>query len=229
MLSLSSLRPMRYRPNDVLVVIPAFNEELSVGRVVREVHEKVPGATCLVVNDGSRDDTAESARTAGAAVLSLPFNLGVGGAMRAGFAYALKHHYSVVIQVDADGQHNPEGIPALLERLENADVVLGSVLSKTCGVRLTDTTSGFRASGPRAVALFAEHYPAEYLGDTIESLVIAARSGLVIDQVPVAMRARTTGQPSQNPGRAAVYLARAVVALSFALVRPAVPARKAAA
>ena len=252
MLSLSSLRPMRYRPNDVLVVIPAFNEELSVGRVVREVHEKVPGATCLVVNDGSRDDTAESARTAGAAVLSLPFNLGVGGAMRAGFAYALKHHYSVVIQVDADGQHNPEGIPALLERLENADVVLGarfagageytvrgprrwamvvlgSVLSKTCGVRLTDTTSGFRASGPRAVALFAEHYPAEYLGDTIESLVIAARSGLVIDQIPVAMRARTTGQPSQNPGRAAVYLARAVVALSFALVRPAVPARKAAA
>jgi hypothetical protein len=88
--------------------------------------------------------------------------------------------------------------------------------------KLTDTTSGFKMSGPRAVRLFAEHYPAEYLGDTIESLVIAARAKIVIVQVPVAMRARAGGRPSHNPVKAAAYLARAVLALLFAIMRPPV-------
>jgi glycosyltransferase involved in cell wall biosynthesis len=226
-----------------LVVMPAFNEEESVGDIVREVREKAPGVTVLVVDDGSVDGTTRIARSAGAKVATLPFNLGVGGAMRVGFRYALENGFDNVIQIDADGQHDPAGVGLLLEGLESADLVLGArfagegdytvrgprqwamsvlaaVLSRTSRTKLTDTTSGFRASGPRAVSLFAEHYPAEYLGDTIEALVIASRSGLVIRQVPVAMRTRAGGVPSHNPLRAAIYLGRVVLALVFAFIRP---------
>jgi glycosyltransferase involved in cell wall biosynthesis len=228
-----------------LVVMPAFNEEESVRAVVLEVFEKLPGIVCLVVDDGSTDATSREARSAGALVAQLPFNLGVGGAMRVGFRYALENGFDNVVQVDADGQHDPAGVMALLARLETADLVLGArfagegdysvrgprrwamlllsqFLSRTAHTKLTDTTSGFRLSGPRAVRLFAEHYPAEYLGDTIESLVIAARANCVIAQVPVSMRMRSGGRPSHHPVKAAVYLARAVLALSFALLRPPV-------
>ncbi|TXN28233.1 glycosyltransferase family 2 protein [Lacisediminihabitans profunda] len=229
-----------------LVVMPAFNEESSVRQVVLEVFEKLPGITCLVVDDGSIDDTAAEALAAGALVARLPFNLGVGGAMRVGFRYAMEQGFDNVVQVDADGQHDPAGVHALLERLESADLVVGArfagkgdyvvrgprrlamvllsqFLSHTAGTKLTDTTSGFRMSGPRAVRLFAEHYPAEYLGDTVESLVIAVRARCVIAQVPVAMRVRAGGRPSHHPLKAAGYLGRAILALLFALIRP--PAR----
>jgi len=226
-------------------VLPAFNEEESVRKVVLEVFAKLPGVTCLVVNDGSRDATIAEAVCAGALVARLPFNLGVGGAMRVGFRYALDHGFDNVVQVDSDGQHDPAGVVALVAALDSADLVLGarfagegdysvsgprkwamvllsSFLSRTAHTRLTDTTSGFRASGPRAVRLFAEHYPAEYLGDTIESLVIAARAKCVIVQVPVAMRPRAGGVPSHHPIKAAAYLGRACLALVFALMRPPV-------
>lgn len=228
-----------------LVVMPAFNEEESVRAIVLEVFEKLPGITCLVVNDGSSDGTTREALAAGAIVACLPFNLGVGGAMRVGFRYALENGFDNVVQVDADGQHDPSGVMSLLAQLDNADLVVGArfagegdytvkgprrwamvllshILSRTAHTKLTDTTSGFKMSGPRAVRLFAEHYPAEYLGDTIESLVIAARAKIVIVQVPVAMRARSGGRPSHNPVKAAAYLARAVLALLFAIMRPPV-------
>ena len=228
-----------------LIVMPAFNEEEAVRQVVLEVFEKLPGVSCLVVDDGSSDRTIEEARAGGALVARLPFNLGVGGAMRVGFHYAIEHGFDNVVQIDSDGQHDPANVYALLERLADADLVLGArfagegtytvrgprrwamivlstFLSATARTRLTDTTSGFRASGPRAVRLFAEHYPAEYLGDTIESLVIAARAKCVIAQVPVSMRARAGGRPSHNPFKAAAYLGRATMALFFALMRPPV-------
>lgn len=226
-----------------LIVMPAFNEEASVAAVVREVFESLPGVAVLVVDDGSSDKTSELSRAAGARVATLPFNLGVGGAMRVGFRYALENGYDNVVQVDSDGQHDPSSVPALLSELDTADLVLGArfagegdysvrgprhwamtvlagILSRTSRTKLTDTTSGYRASGPRAVALFAQHYPAEYLGDTIEALVIASRSGLVIRQVPVAMRPRAGGVPSHNPFKSAAYLARAGLALVFAFIRP---------
>lgn len=228
-----------------LIVMPAFNEEESVGDVVREVNAKLPGTHCLVVDDGSADDTTSAARRAGASVATLPFNLGVGGAMRLGFKYALEHGYDNVVQIDSDGQHDPADVPAMLDRLTHADIVIGArfagegdyevrgprkwamrmlagILSTTARTRLTDTTSGFKACGPRAVQLFAAHYPAEYLGDTIEALVIAARAGCVVEQVPVSMRPRAGGRPSHNPFKAAAYLGRAFLALGFALMRPAV-------
>lgn len=227
----------------VLVVLPAWNEEESVEHVVRDVVASMPDVTCLVVDDGSSDATYQRADDAGAVVLRLPFNLGVGGAMRTGFRYARDNGFDVVVQVDADGQHDASEIPALISGLVNADLVIGArfagkgdydvrgprrwamvmlsaVLSRVVGVRLTDVTSGFKASGPRAVELFADNLPAEYLGDTIEALVIAARAGLLIHQLPVRMRPRQGGAPSQHPFKAAVYLIRACVAFVLAMTRP---------
>lgn len=227
-----------------LVVVPAFNEEEAVAGVIEEIRTKAPWVETVVVDDGSSDRTAEVARAAGARVLRLPFNLGVGGAMRAGFRYALSQGFDVVVQIDADGQHDPAGLAELVEALHEADIVMGArfagtgdyearglrrwamsvlrvLLSAIAGTKLSDTTSGFRASGPRAVRLFAEHYPAEYLGDTIEALVIAVRAGCIVRQVPVAMRERAGGVPSHNVAKSAVYLGRALLALLFALIRPA--------
>ena len=226
----------------VLVVLPAWNEAASLPAVLAEIAHHLPDVGVLVVNDGSSDSTSLVARSHGAEVLDLPFNLGVGGAMRAGFRYALANGFDAVVQVDADGQHDPRDVPLLVERLHGADVVIGarfadrgeydvrgprrwamrvlaSVLSRLARTRLTDATSGFRAAGPRAIRLFAIHYPAEYLGDTIESLVIAVRAGLTVEQVGVAMRQRSAGRPSQRPWKAAVYLMRACLALSISLTR----------
>jgi glycosyltransferase involved in cell wall biosynthesis len=234
--------------SSTLIVMPAFNEEDAIGAVIAEVFLAVPGASCLVVDDGSTDRTSQRARRAGALVATLPYNLGVGGAMRVGFNYALAEGYENVVQVDADGQHDPQSIQRLIDELDTADLVLGArfagegdyeakgprrwamivlanLLSHFAGTRLTDATSGFRASGPRAVRLFADHYPAEYLGDTLESLVIATRAGCVIRQIPVSMRPRAGGTPSHRPVKAAVFLLRVGVAMLFAFLRPPVAAR----
>lgn len=228
-----------------LIVLPAFNEEDVIATVLQEVFETNPGVRCLVVDDGSVDATAEIAKESGAVVAILPYNLGVGGAMRVGFNYALANGFENVVQVDADGQHDPRDVVHLVAELENADLVLGArfagsgnyeargprrwamvvlakLLSRSAKATLTDTTSGFRASGPRAVRLFAEHYPAEYLGDTVESLVIAARAGYGITQVPVSMRERAGGAPSHSPVKAAVFLIRVGIAMLFAFLRPPV-------
>lgn len=228
-----------------LIVIPAFNEEAVIADVLREVFDTNPGVTCLVVDDGSSDRTSEIARAAGALVATLPYNLGVGGAMRVGFNYALANNFDNVVQVDGDGQHDPRDVTRLVAELSHADLVLGArfagsgnyeakgprkwamvvlakLLSRSAGAQLTDTTSGFRASGPRAVRLFAEHYPAEYLGDTVESLVIAARAGYTITQVPVSMRERAGGAPSHTPIKATIFLLRVGVAMLFAFLRPPV-------
>ncbi len=231
--------------------MPAWNEEQCVANTVREVRSAVPYADILVVDDGSLDRTVSRAKSAGAEVLVLPFNLGVGGAMRAGFKYAERCGYDAAIQVDADGQHDPHEIAAILARLDlsngkdggdRADVVIGSrfadkgdyrvrgprrwamvvlsrVLSRMAKTRLTDTTSGFRAANRRTIGLYALHYPAEYLGDTVESLVIVLRSGLRVTQVPVHMRARQGGAPSNPPFSAFVYLCRAMLALLLAKIR----------
>ena len=227
-----------------LVVIPAWNEEVALPGVIAELGQHVE-ADVLVVDDGSTDATVAVARAAGAEVLILPYNLGVGGAMRAGFAFARRHGYEVVVQVDADGQHNPADVPGLVTALEEqgADILIGArfagvgeyrargprrwamtllsaVISRVAGTRLTDTTSGFKALGPRALRLFAQDYPAEYLGDTVEALVTAARAGLVIRQHGVAMRPRAGGTPSHGPVKATIFLARAGLALLVALMRP---------
>lgn len=224
-----------------LVAIPALNEAQTIASVVAEVRRAVPEAHVLVVDDGSRDATGAQAQRAGATVVTLPFNVGVGGAMRTAFLYAQRLDFDAVVQVDADGQHVADHITELVAALDGASVViggrfsagdyqvrgprkwamrlLGGALSRVCRAPLTDTTSGFRAADRRAIALFARHYPAEYLGDTVESLVIAARAGLVVREVPVRMRPRQGGTASHSPVQAGLYLGRAMLALYVALAR----------
>lgn len=232
----------------LLVIIPAWNEQETLGAVIGEVRTALPEAHVLVVNDGSTDRTSEVATEASARVLDLPINLGVGGAMRAGYTYAYRQGFDRTVQLDADGQHDPAAVGDLLRAMdaEHADIVIGArfagvgdytvrgprkwsmrllslVLSRVTGTRLTDTTSGFKACNRSAIRLFAANYPAEYLGDTIESLVIAARAGLRVRQVGVEMRPRAGGRPSHSPFKAAVFLVRALLALVIALSRPSEP------
>lgn len=238
-----SLPVQRSAPSTrLLVILPTYNEERSVGRVVDEVRTWLPSADVLVVDDGSTDGSADVARAAGACVLRLPYNLGVGGAMRAGYKYATRMEYDVTVQVDSDGQHDPSEVPALLAALEHADVVVGArfagrgdycvrgprrwamsalawSVSRQAGTALTDVTSGFRACNARATRLFAQHYPVEYLGDTVEALLIAHLAGLQIRQVPVQMRIREEGVASQTALRASLYLGRAVLAMAVTGMR----------
>lgn len=213
---------MTVRIDRTLVVIPAYNEESALPRVLDDLRRAYPDQDILVVDDGSTDRTRQVALQRQVTVVSLPFNLGVGGALRTGFRYALRHGYATVVQVDGDGQHIPEEIPHLLKALANgADMVVGSRfasrdaqcyrISRTrrSGMRLlrlfvvalsghwfTDTSSGFRAFNLRSIQLFASEYPVEYLGDTVEALLLATYGGLTIVEVPVAMRERAGGTPS---------------------------------
>ncbi|MBQ0894107.1 glycosyltransferase family 2 protein [Micromonospora purpureochromogenes] len=226
----------------VLIIIPALNESGSIADVVGEVRGELPGVDVLVVDDGSTDRTAAVAAAAGARVAKLPYNLGVGGAMRLGYRYARDNDYDVAIQIDADGQHDPRYVPKLVDLLDDTDLVIGArfagegdytvrgprrwamvmlsaVLSKVAKTKLTDTTSGFRAANRRVIEMFAGWYPAEYLGDTVETLVHTARRGYKIRQVPVAMRKRMAGTPSHSPAKAMIYLGRAFAVLTLALIR----------
>lgn len=219
-----------------LVAIPAWNEEGSIADVIRKVQEHRPDADILVVNDGSTDNTAAIARHAGATVVSLPFNVGVGGAMRTAFLYAQREGYQAMVQVDADGQHDPADLDRVLNGLGSADVVVGTrfhpnsmyfvggprrwamvLLSKSLSRmnkgKISDPTSGFRSAGPKAIELFAVEYPAEYLGDTVGSLAIAIRNGLVVHETPVTMYFRQAGRPSKNAIWSALYLGRATLAI----------------
>jgi len=227
-----------------LAIVPAWNEQDSVGETVAEIIASNPTLHVLVVDDGSTDNTAAAAKAAGATVLILPFNLGVGGAMRAGYQYAHRYDYDQAIQVDADGQHDPAEIGLILAGLENADICIGArfagegdyvvhgprrwamallaaIVSHLAHAKLTDITSGFRAANKAAIAQYCRHYPAEYLGDTVDALIMAVRSGYSVTQVPVHMRTRRAGKPSHNPIKAAGYFVRSMFALLIALTRRA--------
>ena len=230
---------------DVLVVIPALNESGSIASVVQEVFRVAPKVTVLVVDDASIDQTAAIARDAGADVISDVFNLGVGGAMRVGFRYAKSRGFAALVQVDGDGQHDPSDLERLVEPIENSAepmVVIGArfagggdyqvpvarrwamrllarYLSRMTRVQLTDVTSGFRAHNRAAIELFARTYPADYLADTVESLIIATEAGGTVMQIPVTMRNRAGGTPSQSTLRSMSYLARVALMLSMALFR----------
>jgi glycosyltransferase involved in cell wall biosynthesis len=231
----------------VLVILPALNESASVDAVVAHLREL--GYDALVVDDGSTDATADVAAAAGATVLRLPINLGVGGALRCGFRYAVRHGYDVVVQVDADGQHDPSTVARLLEHMceTQADMVIGSrfasgiasyevgsgrrlamrVLavraSASARTRITDATSGLRAIRRPLLDEFARSYPAEYLGDTVEALVIAARRGATIVEYPVEMSPRMAGQASAGLLSSAWYTLRLLLAVELMRDRRAAP------
>lgn len=230
----------------VLAVVPAFNESAAVGGVVRELLAR-GDVDVVVVNDGSSDDTAGTARAAGARVVDLPYNLGIGGAVQSGLLFARDHGYDVAIQVDGDGQHHPGEIDRLLAPLRagEADLVLGSryvgktgyrapaarrtgmvlfsaVVSLLTGQRLRDTTSGFRASARPVIEYFADHYPRDY--PEVESLVLLRRAGFRVREVACEFREREGGESSITAARSVYYMVKVMLALFVGMFR-SVPRR----
>lgn len=207
---------------DVLVIVPALNEAASVGSVLRDLRES--GFRVLLVNDGSTDETASIARIAGVPVLDLPYNMGVGGALRAGFQVAVEAAFKAVVQVDADGQHPVEEINHLIREANatSADMVIGSRFltdhpamdlgvtrrmvmwflaksaSRAAATPITDSSSGFRLIQEPLLREFSRDFSANYLGDTYEAIVMAGRGGFVIREVPAGLRERQIGKSSAS-------------------------------
>jgi glycosyltransferase involved in cell wall biosynthesis len=226
----------------ILIIVPAYNEEKSIPGVIDDIRSHVPDADIIVVNDGSRDGTERVARELGVTVLALPFNLGIGGAMQTGYLYAEQNDYDVAVQFDGDGQHVAAEVGSLLSPLRQgrADIVIGSrfliqgeysppffrrigiwifstVLSTILGMKITDTTSGFRAVDRRVIEFFARSYPEDY--PEVESLVLLHRAGMTIEEISVQMRDRTGGCSSITPIRSAYYMIKVLLAVFVDLLK----------
>lgn len=227
-----------------LVIIPAFNEADSIASVVASIRQQVPWADVAVINDGSTDATGPLAEAAGAAVLYLPHNVGIGASVQTGCMYADRAGYDVVVRSDGDGQHTPEDIARLLRALDEhgADVVIGSrylekrgyngsparragslilarLISAVTGQHITDPTSGFTAANRRALRLCARAYPHDY--PEPEAIVTLHRAGLRIVEIPVTMRPRQGGRSSITSLRSVYYMAKVTLAILIGLLRPA--------
>ncbi len=226
----------------ILVIVPAYNEEKSLPGVIRDLKAHAPDIDVLVVDDGSQDATPHILDKADANVVNLPFNLGIGGAMQAGYLYADRQGYDIAVQFDGDGQHMAEEIEKLLRPLTSdaADLVVGSrfltrggysaplprkigiwifsfLLSRILDTRVTDTTSGFRAANRRVIEYFARHYPEDY--PEVETLVLLHKRGFRILEVSTAMRGRTGGRSSITPVRSAYYMVKVVLAVFVDLLK----------
>jgi glycosyltransferase involved in cell wall biosynthesis len=232
-----------------LVFIPAWNEQASIAEVIADVREALPEADILVVNDGSTDATTARARECGVPVAELPFNQGLGAALQTGYLYALREGYDFCAHLDADGQHPAAEVARLLEevRADRADLVIGSrytdpdadpgsddyrpTFSRRIGTsvfrffltlatrqRFTDTTSGMRAANSRVMSLFSAHYSPDFA--EIESLQLAVRQGLRVEEVPVRMLERTGGSSFLTPLRSAFFIFKGVVVLLVGQFRP---------
>jgi glycosyltransferase involved in cell wall biosynthesis len=236
-----------------LVFIPAWNEQASIAGVVADVREHIAGADILVVDDGSTDATTARARECGVLVATLPFNQGLGAALQTGYLYALREGYDCCAHLDSDGQHPAADVARLLAEVEadRADLVLGSryrdpdaaeaesddykpTFSRRIGSglfrffltlatrqRFTDTTSGMRAANRRVMELFSENYSPDFA--EIESLQLAVREGLRVEEVPVRMLERTGGSSFLTPLRSAFFIFKSIVVLLVGQFRPRRP------
>lgn len=221
-----------------LVIIPAFNEEEALPAVLRELRVVHPDLDVVVIDDGSSDATVRVARANGATVLPLPFNLGIGGALRTGFTYAVRAGYDRALQFDADGQHDTREIGTLLAELDRGvDMVVGSrfadkaqtydvggVRARAMGVlrfairqlsgrSFTDTSSGFRAFSRPMLEFFAGTYPSEYM-ESVEALLLACVNGYVVEEVPTRMHERQGGVASNRRMRLVYHYVRLLLVLS---------------
>ena len=235
---------MDARSGTFLAVVPAYNEAGSVARVIASLHEQAPRFDVIVIDDGSTDATSVRAHEAGATVVKMPFNLGIGGAVQAGFLYAREHGYDYMAQVDGDGQHEPSELHTLVTAIQadpSLDVVCGSrflatdrsydaPLSRRTGIRLfavvlskilrqpiTDPTSGFRLYNRRAINLFARDYPHDY--PEVEAVLMLHAHRLRMTEVAVRMHHREAGSSSITTMRSAYYMIKVSLALLVGLMR----------
>ena len=228
---------------NTLVIVPAFNEAGTISDVLTEL--KSFNYQVLVVSDGSSDGTSDISRSMGIRVLDLPLNLGVGGALRAGFRFAVKEKYSAIVQIDADGQHPAGEIKNLIAAANGnqAQLVIGSrflsdgtsmkvgivrrlvmrVLarssSRATGTNITDTTSGFRIICEPLLTKYAMSFPTNYLGDTYEAVVAAGRSGYKVIEIPAAMRERTAGESTASIAQSVRFTVKGLIVALLRLHR----------
>jgi glycosyltransferase involved in cell wall biosynthesis len=231
--------------NRKLAIVPALNEVGAIASTIAAIHQWAPDFDVLVIDDGSTDATAERACAAGAAVLRMPFNVGIGGAMQSGYMYALERDYDVAVQVDGDGQHDPRHIADLLGRLQgdpNLNMVTGSrflergghgyrssltrrvgirvfsrVVSLITGLRVTDPTSGFRMTNRRGIELFARDYPHDY--PEVEAILLMHFHRLRSCEIAVVMRPRLTGQSAISSTQSVYYMIKVLLAVFVGLFR----------
>jgi glycosyltransferase involved in cell wall biosynthesis len=226
----------------ILIIIPAYNEEETVGQVIAKTQQSLPGADILVVNDGSSDSTSAISKQQGAKVLDFPYNLGIGAAMQAGYKFAYQMGYDIAVQCDADGQHRPAQIKKLIDTLLNdkVDIVLGSryletrrfrssasrrlgmlifskVLSFIIGQKLTDTTSGFRAVNKDVIKILSVFYPSDY--PEPEVLVLLHKEGFKIKEISINMNSRKIGNSSITPSKSIYYMVKVMLAIFIDLCK----------
>jgi glycosyltransferase involved in cell wall biosynthesis len=225
----------------VLVVIPAFNEEAVIAKVIkriREIDTSEYKLSICVVNDGSHDSTSEVANRNADVVIDLPINLGVGSAVRAGYQYALRHDFEHLVQIDADDQHDPQYIELMLGQLLHFDHVVGSrylnkegyqismivrmaqivvslLMRALHGIKVSDPTSGFRASGKNAIKIFAKAYPTTFLQDTIGSIILVKKESLSLVEINTPMKPRDIGESSQKTLRRVRLYLQSILLIIF--------------
>jgi hypothetical protein len=231
------------RKGRILLVIPAFNEEEQIATVIQQVKQQVPEVQVLVVNDGSSDRTEQKALACGAKVLSHPFNMGYGAALQTGYKYARKYGFDYVLQMDGDGQHDPQFLRTLLAEVQEGkvDVVIGSrflgggeyriplprrmgiflfgfIASRLSGQKITDPTSGYQALGRRAIEFYTrDGFPGDY--PDADVLVMLHRAGLRMREVPVAMRPNANGRSMHSGWKPLYYIYKMLLSISLNLLR----------
>lgn len=225
-----------------LILIPAYNEAARIRGVIENIRRAVPETTVLVVNDGSNDDTSNISRMSGAIVISHPFNMGYGVAIQTGYKYALSNNYDFLVQLDADGQHDPSCIPDLLTPVieGKADIAIGSrflgnsytpplarrlgmalfrkIVSAVTGQEYTDTTSGFQALNRDVITLFAKDaFPVDY--PDADMLIMLHRTGFRITEVPVRMFENSEGKSMHSGLKPIYYIFKMLLSIFVTLLR----------
>lgn len=225
-----------------LIIVPAYNEEKNIQGVIEDIRTNLPGADIIVIDDGSKDSTSKKAQEAGAKVISLPLNLGIGAAVQTGCKYAFEKGYEIAVQFDGDGQHMAEELPGLIKPIKEGrtDAVIGSrflsgdpyemkwqramgirvlsrLVSLIAGQRITDPTSGFRAANRKAIEFYCKNYPEDY--PEAEAVVLLRRAGMRLEEVPARMRQRLGGISSITPLRGLYYMVKVTLAIVVDLMK----------
>lgn len=220
----------------ILIIIPAYNEELNIEKVVNNLIENYPQYDYVVVNDGSKDNTEMICKKNNFSFITLPLNLGIGGCVQTGYIYAVVNNYDIAIQLDGDGQHDPSYIEKLIDPIVNkkAEMVIGSrfinkegfqttlirrigiriiksVINFCCGLKVADTTSGFRATSKELNKFFSENYAHDY--PEPEAIVSAVLNGYKVVEIPVIMNERNGGESSISGLKSAYYMIKVSLAL----------------